>query len=378
MQLKLAVLAAAACLWSVAEGASAQDLPSTVTTPYLEYQRALEDGDGAAALDAARRALEAGETEGIDRETLGLLAENYGESAAEQDDFERAFQIWRQAARLGDQAGIAPVDQAWREFNAAQAAYHGGQIRDAARFAYNALRNLERAREADGASPVFFGGVAALAARLSAERGRWEEAREKADIALQAFYEGRRMPDADFALAHYIAGLSRQVAREPVEAVYHHMMAQFMLSEIPDGERRDWMMSALGQNGWFSSENQREAAIERIGSDPYYLARYAGQGNPSEPQQPPGFTDASVLERHEPRYPVRAVERGQRGFSAVAFDIDENGNIVDPRVIEDLPAGAFGDAALRVLDDWRFEPAMQDGEPVRRENYVVSFSFWLG
>ncbi|MAC39704.1 MAG: hypothetical protein CMF76_05065 [Maricaulis sp.] len=378
MQLKLAALAAVACLWLVAEGASAQDLPSSVTGPYVEYQRALETGDEAAAYDAARRAFEAGEAERIDRETLGLLAENFGAAAAALGNFERAYEIWRDAARLGERAGIEPADQAWREFNTARAAYRSGQTRDARRFADDALENLELAREAGGTYPAFVGDLAVLGAQLSAEAGRWAKARNRAGAALLVFAQSGREPDGLYAQAYYIAAIARFVVeRDKDAALYHSMMAEFILSSLPDEGPALALARSVRTIAADDTEEQRLAVAERLRADPLYQARYARWEEPPEASEADGYVDVVLLERHEPEFPYRAANRGLQGIVSVSFDIDEGGRVVDPRVVEGMPTGAFDQAGLAAMRGWRFEPALQDGEPVYREDYVTSFVFWL-
>jgi protein TonB len=48
----------------------------------------------------------------------------------------------------------------------------------------------------------------------------------------------------------------------------------------------------------------------------------------------------------------------------LAFVLDENGRVEDPRAERSTHAG-FEPAALEVIRKWRYKPGLKDGQPVR-------------
>lgn len=74
-------------------------------------------------------------------------------------------------------------------------------------------------------------------------------------------------------------------------------------------------------------------------------------------------TQPRPVETPAPAYPQELEDTGQSGQAVIALTITPGGRVAETRVQEaDHPA--FGRAALAVLDQWRFEPARRDGEPI--------------
>lgn len=377
MQLKLAVLAAVACLWLVAEGASAQDLPSTVTTPYVEYQRAVEAGDGAAALDAARRAFEAGEAERIDRETLGLLAENYGSMAAANGQYELAFDIWRQAASLGVRADIAPADQAWRGFNTARAAFFLGRHREAERYARRAGERLGEVEPGDAARLGFPGELYTLSALIAVSASEWDEAGRQARAALAAFAAQNRQPDADYAMAHFLSGAAGTLRRDEARNAYHLEMAARMFSDAPRQDALRRTAEAITQTARYGVEDVDSDVTALLESDPVYRTHYAHRSDQASSSGDDDTQDVQPEHREEPLYPLALAEAGIEGLIVVQFDVGETGRVENAEVLSGFPAGVFDEAAFEALSKWRYLPARQGDSAVRRESVVASFTFVL-
>lgn len=375
------LVAALAALW--AASASAQDLPPSVTGPYVEYQRALETGDGTAAYDAARRAFEAGEAERIDRETLGLLAENFGAAAAALGNFERAYEIWRDAARLGERAGIAPADQAWREFNAARAAYQSGRGREARRHAGRAQEALQDAGPRDVTALGFPGELHVLSARLAVAAGDWDEADAYTAYALAVFAEQDRQPGLDYAMAHLLAAVSNTLFREvpgsgiqvrdPVEGGYHARMAELMFSGIGGMERL--ALSAREMGGGFDELDP--AVRARLDADPLFQAHYVERVELLQFADPASPEPERISEEF-PRYPQSAARAGIQGMVFLSFDVSETGRPDNIEVLSGFLAGVFDEAAIEVVESWRYEAVEENGQPVRSGNLTTNMKFRLG
>jgi len=63
-------------------------------------------------------------------------------------------------------------------------------------------------------------------------------------------------------------------------------------------------------------------------------------------------------------YPEVAIRAGIEGRVTIQFVVDENGNVVNPRVIRGI-GGGCDEEALRVVQTAKFSPGMQRGRPVR-------------
>lgn len=65
-----------------------------------------------------------------------------------------------------------------------------------------------------------------------------------------------------------------------------------------------------------------------------------------------------------PIYPGEARRQGRSGEVLVEFVVDEEGRVLNPRVVRSSDA-VFESATLNAVSKWRFEPGRKGGKPVR-------------
>ncbi|MDC0598682.1 energy transducer TonB [Gammaproteobacteria bacterium] len=87
--------------------------------------------------------------------------------------------------------------------------------------------------------------------------------------------------------------------------------------------------------------------------------------------------NALALVQVRPTYPPRALERGIEGYIVIEFDINETGQVVDPRVLYAEPSGVFERSALRALERWKYSPKIVDGKAVRVYGVQERISFTM-
>lgn len=78
----------------------------------------------------------------------------------------------------------------------------------------------------------------------------------------------------------------------------------------------------------------------------------------------PAVREARLLSRVDPEYPVEAMRSRQQGWVEVDFLIGADGSVGDVRVVGSRPGRIFDRAALRAIQGWRFEPRLENGQPV--------------
>lgn len=66
----------------------------------------------------------------------------------------------------------------------------------------------------------------------------------------------------------------------------------------------------------------------------------------------------------EPRYPRSRAARKSRGWVEVEFQVNENGQTSDVKIVGSSPPEVFDEAATDAVSKWRFKPPLVDGEPV--------------
>jgi protein TonB len=87
--------------------------------------------------------------------------------------------------------------------------------------------------------------------------------------------------------------------------------------------------------------------------------------------------DTIPLVRVPPDYPARAVNRGIEGWVLVEFTITGTGSVKDAKVVDAKPATIFNDAALKAIGRWRYNPKVENGQPVERRGVRTIIRFDL-
>lgn len=86
---------------------------------------------------------------------------------------------------------------------------------------------------------------------------------------------------------------------------------------------------------------------------------------PPPPAAPVGETrPARPLRQVQPGYPPDAARRRQEGWVELSFTIAADGRVTDVQVVRAQPARVFDRAAISAMQQWTFEPALRDGQPV--------------
>jgi protein TonB len=88
-------------------------------------------------------------------------------------------------------------------------------------------------------------------------------------------------------------------------------------------------------------------------------------------------SDVIPVVRVSPQYPLRASERGIEGWVEVEFTISKLGTVKDPSVINSHPSSIFDRSALKAIRKWKYNPKIEDGEPVERPGIKVRLKFEL-
>jgi protein TonB len=94
---------------------------------------------------------------------------------------------------------------------------------------------------------------------------------------------------------------------------------------------------------------------------------------PAPPPPPPKLIPAKEAPGNkQPPYPKRAQRDEIEGEVLVAFDVLEDGRVVNPKIVKG-PA-EFHEAVLQIALTWRYQPAMLGGKPVKsRSSKLVVF-----
>tara|TARA_Y100000590_G_scaffold431448_1_gene546251 strand:- start:11208 stop:11594 length:387 start_codon:yes stop_codon:yes gene_type:complete len=79
----------------------------------------------------------------------------------------------------------------------------------------------------------------------------------------------------------------------------------------------------------------------------------------------------------QPTYPRNAIRMGREGFVVVEFDVDSDGSVLDPYVLESEPTGVFERAAIKAVRKWLFSPPTYNGVSVKINDVRAKVIFAL-
>jgi protein TonB len=65
-----------------------------------------------------------------------------------------------------------------------------------------------------------------------------------------------------------------------------------------------------------------------------------------------------------PAYPYELKRNGVTGVVSLVFEVDEKGDVVDPKVVKSSNA-QFEQPALEAIVKWKFKPGRKDGVPAK-------------
>ena len=108
-------------------------------------------------------------------------------------------------------------------------------------------------------------------------------------------------------------------------------------------------------------EHGRAATEQRI-----VLAALPPQPSPPSRRSPRNVTlsEMVLLVQVPPLYPRRAARLQIEGFVTIEFTITQDGNVIEPVIVESEPPDIFDRAALQAIVQWKFEPLMENGQVV--------------
>ena len=77
----------------------------------------------------------------------------------------------------------------------------------------------------------------------------------------------------------------------------------------------------------------------------------------------------------QPTFPRKALRKGTEGYVVVEFDVDTDGAVLDPYVVESTPQGVFERASIKAIRSWVYHPPNHNGQSVKANNVQVKLTF---
>ena len=88
-------------------------------------------------------------------------------------------------------------------------------------------------------------------------------------------------------------------------------------------------------------------------------------------------TEINIIRNYakQPTFPRKALRMGTEGYVIVEFDVDTDGAVLDPYVVEAVPQGTFERAAIKAIRRWVYQPPTYNGQSVKANNVQVKLTF---
>ncbi|WP_286262566.1 energy transducer TonB [Thalassotalea atypica] len=87
------------------------------------------------------------------------------------------------------------------------------------------------------------------------------------------------------------------------------------------------------------------------------------------------ITNAKALKRVPPKYPVEYAKQGAEGWVIVSYVVEPDGNTSNVLIERSSGRKRFEKEALRAIKDWKYNPALENGEPVQQCRNNVRLDF---
>ena len=357
----------------VIEPAQAQDDP-VYLSEYKAYLQAIEAGDSEAAERHGYTAWQVAEEALGDNQLTGILAFNYGQLVIFTNT-ESALAALKRAKALHDAGFVElPSDDlnlflAYAEFSPNR------QWRRQANTLRSALIAIEKAGITTSDTATMWLYLAAS----DYQSKRYKDAVESAGKAERAFEISSPENYRQKANAIVIAGASKVIPlpRKIEDVVSAHGDFERAIRLYPPQKDFESFDPILAQAlGWFAAA---DAAIGTLGEN--HGEVLDGVGGP----MPPVFeVDADAPQdcgiewekRPPPKYSNLANYRGYFGAVMVIYELGDDVNIHNPRILSEVPVNTFSKDVLRSMRGWKLKSPPVN-HPGCRKNLMTQFTFVL-
>jgi len=84
------------------------------------------------------------------------------------------------------------------------------------------------------------------------------------------------------------------------------------------------------------------------------------------------------LKRVHPKYPINAARNSREGWAKLSFIIEQDGSVSNVIANETSGSLDFTKAATKAVKQWKYQPAMENGEPIQQCVNSVKIDFSMG
>jgi TonB family protein len=230
---------------------------------------------------------------------------------------------------------------------------------DNARYFFELARTIDPDSSAARQGLVAVAGKLVLRARTAIDGGDLDAADALLTDARALDADSQELAAADAALV---------AARSPDTAVPNVRPVATAETPASDTSTRSTTTETPSEQNTASPPSTASQAAAEAQAEP--------RAGASTPQEITSIASVKRTKYVAPNYPRSAQRRDITGYVDVAFTVTETGSVADVEVREADPADVFEDAAIKAVEQWKFEPPVDDGIAVSKR-VAVRMSFNL-
>jgi len=336
--------------------------PPEVLTPYKAYNAALKIKDYDLAKRNAHQAWKAAEKMLGDHKTTGNLADNYTNIARRVKTTKDVKAAFERAIELSALNGEESVNTRLQR----EVAFGEWQLQNGRNGMNKRLRAAaEFAKENGFENSTFLGEIYTMLAQLNIENRRHERVENYAEMALDIF-ENRTDGFQSYHpyLARLYSGYGKEGQNELIPAVMEY---QDVMENVEGKLPKDhpFVSRALGR--WLNMRHRivRDGLLDE--------AQAAGMCEcwPYDKKRNESIQPIKRVAGEMPR------DAYQSGFTLVEFDLNDDGSVLNPRILESWPEEVFDKSTLKAVRNWKYTPRTADEVDGDRTDLVATMRYVL-
>ncbi len=362
------------------------EIPPDIMAEYTSYSNSLKEQDYKAALKHAKNAWEKAEDELGDSLITGDLAYNYGYLAGRLGKMLDAVEPLKRSAdlahfapqdgaliRLEREVELATVmlaankkEKAWKRLNEARK-FAGANDIDDSIFAAELMVNQARII-ANNANRVAKYSMNNLSTHIDRDRRTGKVQSKSAQFANDALAIFLSKPQEArktyIAMAYKLIGFSHERNKEWKEALLAYQKTMEIQKTYSDIDDRPYI-TTIGR--WMNVRTHFMHGID-------YEEAYQQGMCKCWPYEKESTIRAVSIKRVAPVMPRKAMTSG---FSIVRLDLDDEGNVINPEILQSWPEKVYDRSSLIAIKKWKYESKADGQQGAQRTGIIITMKYIL-
>lgn len=338
--------------------------PKEVLEPYKAFQAAIKANDMKAAHKYGHAAWQAAEKHLGDSKTTSDLAQNYATLKPQGKSLKEQVKAMKRSMEMTSLYG-EDADSIYMERGVGLLELHT-RAGDTHKIRKDAKKLLEYAKKNNQDRTVFYGEALTIMAGLDSSNRNGDALIKTTSEALDVFENpDENYPSAYPIFANLYQGFGHEYNGDILQAALSYQKVMDTVGHL-EYSTHPVVGRALGR--WshmrtrLHSEGKLDEAKEKGLCDcwPYDVER-------NESVKP--------IKRVPPNFPSEALGQSVSGYTIVQFDLNDEGEVINPEIIVSWPPEVYEKSSLRSLAKWEYSARRPDETDKDRKNIVTTIQY---